>query len=195
MPGKPVTLTVSKPQSDLSNPYDSVLLNHQANLLANLSSTIQLKFVDNGKAVVASNITEEEFERIPMVTNDPAHHALLHVDDILVHQGSSTAHPTLVNGFRDNLLQKIAKEDSIAYSNNEKTYTPFVKGVHNAINVNTLCDQLSELGTVKTTNTQKFYTMYIGNRKRRGWPHWDRSEIGESAAEGGLDALFAVGEL
>ena len=68
------------------------------------------------------------------MTNDPTHQALLHVDNIVVHPGISTANPTQVNEFGDNILQKIAKEDSIAYGNHERTFMPFAKGVHNDIN-------------------------------------------------------------
>ena len=63
------------------------------------------------------------------------------------------------------LNEQIEVQDALAFINNQNTYQPFKKGFQKGINVNELCDTLSELSlySTDTRGRVKTYTMTFGN--------------------------------
>jgi len=144
--------------------YDSILLKQQMSLLRVLDPTIKLAFSSDGHKLVASNISETKAIEIRLVTNNASNNARLHFDDIFVYLDNELE-PSPVYGFYQILLQRIEKEDVIAFSDSRPTYQPFIKNFQGDNSVNELCDKLSELalGSPDTFGRVKHYTMIFGN--------------------------------
>ena len=144
--------------------YDSILLKQQMALLRVLDPTIKLTLSSDGHKLIASNISETKVNEIRLVTNNSSNNARLHFDDILVYLDNELE-PSPVYGFYPICLQRLEREDVIAFSEGRPTYQPFIYGFQDGISINELCDKLSYLavGSPDTFGKVKHYTMVFGN--------------------------------
>ena len=129
-----------------------------------LDPNIKLILSSDGHKLTASDISETKANEIRLITNNSANNARLHFDEVLVYLNNELE-PSPVYGFFPICLQRLEREDVIAFSEGRPTYQPFIYGFQDGISINELCDRLSYLavGSPDTFGKVKNYTMVFGN--------------------------------
>jgi hypothetical protein len=136
----------------MSNKNDFTILALQ-NVLFNLTDpNIITSISDDGKTITASNISENSFANISVVTNNPKYNnGYFYLSDIQVYLDNELF-PTTIYGLYPIVYQRIAYSDTRAFIENKNTNQPFINGFKNGITIGQLVDKLSTF-SISTPNT------------------------------------------
>ena len=112
--------------------------------------------------IIAENITEQDFPNLIFVTNNPSFsNEQLSLFDIKVYL-ENNIQPTIIYGLLPIVEQRLYYEQSIAYSLNKNTYTPFINGLKGGT-IGVTIDKLSNLSlyTPDTNFKTKKFSLFI----------------------------------
>jgi len=148
--------------------YTSKLFLIEIGLLKRFNSSIITDISPDGHTLTISNISERDMINIPLVTNDPLYDAVMTLEGCSVNLNNRHIDYE-IPGFYQILEPKIGVEDATAFTNNKKTYTPFLSGFKCGT-VNQLCDNLSGLTYLSpsTYGHVKTYTLVFHNKNSAG---------------------------
>jgi hypothetical protein len=126
---------------------ESTILSIQESLFKRTDPKINLSISADNTLITASNITEESFADIALVTNNPGfQNSYMSLVDIDVYLNNEIL-PTEIYGLLPIVQQRIQNSDAKAYTLNRQTHKPFENGFQNNITIGELIDTLSSLSS------------------------------------------------
>jgi hypothetical protein len=139
----------------------SSILSLQGILFRKIDSEIKIQINDDYTHITASNISEESFKKLVIITNSPTYkNSYFHLDDINVTLDNDNE-PTEIFGLFQIVEKRIEISDLDGFINDQKTHTPFNYGFQDGITIGRLIDILSSLSkiTPDTTDRKKKFTI------------------------------------
>lgn len=140
----------------------------QESLFKRVNPNIITNISDNGHTLIADNISEEDFAQLIFVTNSPSFNGTkMSLFDIKVYLDNEVQ-PTMIYGLLEIVKQTITYNESIAYSEGQSTYQPFI----NKFQIGTIGNVVNELSSLSintpyTYDKKKVYSLYIENSTDR----------------------------
>ena len=129
-------------------------------LFKTIDSNIITSISADKTTITASNITEESFANIVIVTNNPKYNnGYFYLSDIQVYLDNDLF-PTTIYGLYQNVYKRVAYSDTFAFIENKNVNQPFIKGFKDGITIGQLVDELSSLST-STPNTYGKVKKYV----------------------------------
>ena len=116
----------------------------QASLFTSVDPSIIVWISEDQSTITASNISEDTFANLKLVTNNPQYPIPMQIVGIQVYLNNNK-YPTNIFGLFDFVFHKAAKSDTDAFVNNQKIHQPFINGWQNGITIGQLVDTLSAL--------------------------------------------------
>jgi hypothetical protein len=141
----------------------STVLNIQQSLFKRTDPNIISNLTADQTTLIASNISEETFVKLPFVTNSPAFkNSYMYLLKIQVYLGAQSE-PTEIFGLLPIVQQRIENSDSLAYSLGEPVNNPFTTGFKGGKTIGEIVDTLSSLSRniPDTYGVPKRFTFYI----------------------------------
>jgi len=141
----------------------STVLNLQQSLLKRTDPNIISNLSDDQTTLIAANVSEATFVKLPFVTNNPGfNNSYMYLKAIKVYLGNQSD-PTEIFGLLPVVQQRIENSDSLAYSEGKPTHTPFTAGFKGGKNIGEVVDTLSSLSrnTPDTYGIPKRFTLFI----------------------------------
>jgi len=126
------------------------ILTKQKHLFKKLNPNINCDFSEDGSHIFASNISENDFKNITLVTNDLGYSGKpMNFVDIKVYltpQGKpQNVSPTNIIGLEDIVRHSVEYSDSEAFFANKNTHQPFINGFGvNKTDISPTIDNLSQ---------------------------------------------------
>jgi hypothetical protein len=142
----------------------TTIITIQEALFKTINPNIITNINNDGHTLIADNISEEDFAQLTFVTNSPSFNGTkMSLFDIKVYLDNEVQ-PTMIYGLLEIVKQTMTYEESIAYSEGQSTYEPFINGFQ----VGTIGDIVNELSSLSvntpyTYNKKKIYSLYIEN--------------------------------
>lgn len=146
----------------------TTIITIQESLFKRVNPNIITNISDNGHTLIADNISEEDFAQLIFVTNSPSFNGTkMSLFDIKVYLDNEVQ-PTMIYGLLEIVKQTITYNESIAYSEGQSTYQPFI----NKFQIGTIGNVVNELSSLSvntpyTYNKKKVYSLYIENSTER----------------------------
>jgi len=126
---------------------ESTILSIQESLFKRTNPKINVSISEDNTLITASNITEESFANIELVTNNPGfQNSYMSLVDIDVYLNNEIL-PTEIYGLLPIVQQRIQNSDAEAYTLHIPTHRPFISGFQNNITIGQLIDTLSSLSS------------------------------------------------
>lgn len=144
----------------MSNGKSTILILQNV-LFKNTDPNIITKISKDQTTITASNISEETFANLRIVTNNPMYSNLhFSLIDIQVYLDDNRF-PTPIYGLYNIVLAKIGVSDVEAFVSDNKTHQPFINGFKDGITIGQLVDILSSLSntTPDTVGKIKKYVL------------------------------------
>jgi hypothetical protein len=142
----------------------TTIITIQESLFKTVNPSIITNITNDGHTLIADNISEEDFEKLTFITNSPSFNGIkMSLFDIKVYLDNNV-HSTMIYGLLEIVKQTMTYEESIAYSEGQSTYQPFISGFQ----IGTIGNIVNELSTLSvntpyTFGKKKVYSLYIEN--------------------------------
>lgn len=142
----------------------TTIITIQESLFKTINPAIITNISNNGHTLTADNISEEDFEQLIFVTNSPSFNGTkMSLFDIKVYLDNDV-HSTMIYGLLEIVKETITYNESIAYSEGQSTYQPFI----NEFQIGTIGNVVNELSSLSvntpyTYGKKKVYSLYIEN--------------------------------
>lgn len=143
----------------------TTIITIQESLFKTINPAIITNISNNGHTLTADNISEEDFEQLIFVTNSPSFNGTkMSLFDIKVYLDNDV-HSTMIYGLLEIIKETITYNESIAYSEGQSTYQPFI----NRFQIGTIGNVVNELSSLSvntpyTYGKKKVYSIYIENK-------------------------------
>ena len=129
----------------------STILQFQNVLFKAVDPNIIVSFSDDNTTITASNISEQIFPYLLLVTNSASYNnGYMYLSDIKVYLNNDLF-PTEIFGLYPIVYEKIAFSDTSAFVVGNNTNQPFINGFKNGITIGQLVDELSSLSRATPT--------------------------------------------